>query len=259
MIFAIIQARMGSTRLPSKVLKTVEGKPILWHVVERVGHSKNINGIIVATTYLDEDKKIIEVAKKLGVKSFAGSEDDVLDRYYQSAKKYNADVIVRITSDCPFVDPVIIDKTIEYFKNNDFDYVSTGHITGQEHKSKYPDGLDTEVFSFSALKRAWEESKLASDREHVTPYIWRNKDLFKIGTIDNDKDLSYMRWTVDEEKDLRFVREIYKKLYSSEKIFLTEDILTLLSREPNLIKINENIVRDEGYIKSLLNDNKKNG
>jgi spore coat polysaccharide biosynthesis protein SpsF (cytidylyltransferase family) len=253
-IAAIIQARTGSTRLPKKVLAKIEGKPMLWHIIERVKKAKNINEIIIATTNRKEDKKIIKIAKKSGVKSFAGSEEDVLDRYYKAAEKYNTDIIVRITGDCPFVDPEIIDKIVEFFKKNNFDYVSTGHITKQKHELNYPAGLNTEVFSFSALKKAWKQALLPSEREHVTPYIWKNDKLFKIRTINSGQNFSHMRWTVDEKQDLKLIREVYKKLYSDQKIFLMQDILDLFKKEPYLMEINKGIKRDEGYLKSLKKD-----
>jgi len=257
MIAVIIQARTGSTRLHGKVLAEIEGKPMIWHVINRVKRAKNIDEIIVATTNLKEDKKIIEIAENSGVKSFAGSEKDVLDRYYKAAEKYNADTIVRITGDCPFADHEIIDKTIDFFKKNNFDYVSTGHIANQKHGSNYPDGLDTEVFSFFALERAWKEAGLLSEREHVTPYIWKNENLFEVKTIDNDKDLSSMRWTIDEDRDLKFVREVYKRLYPENKMFLMEDIINLFKKEPELLEINKNINKDEGYYKSLKEDEER--
>jgi len=256
MIAVIIQARTGSTRLPKKVLANIVGRPMLWHIIERVKHAKNIDEIIVATTDLPEDKKIIEIAKGAGVKNFAGSEKDVLDRYCKAAEKYGANVVVRITGDCPFADPEIIDKTIEFFKKNNFDYVSTGHIIQGENESNYPDGLDVEVFSFSVLKKACQRAKLLSDREHVTPYIWKNNKLFKTKTIGSDQNLSHLRWSVDESQDLKFVKEIYKILYPIKKIFLMQDILDLLKKKPRLIEINSAIKRDEGYLKSLKEDQK---
>lgn len=256
MIVAIIQARTGSTRLPKKVLAYIEGKPMLWHIIERIKLVKSIDEIIVATTDLPEDKKIIEIAENSGVKSFAGSEEDVLDRYYKAAKKNNADIVVRITGDCPFIDPELIDRTINFFKTDNFDYVSTGHIAKQKHESNYPVGLNTEVFSFSAFEKAWKQALLPSEREHVTPYIWKNDKLFKIKTIDCDQNFSHMRWTVDEEQDLKLAREVYKRLYSAQKIFLMKDILDLFEKEPYLIEINKGIKRDEGYLKSLEKDQK---
>lgn len=256
MITAIIQARVGSSRLPGKVILEIEGKPLIWHVVERVRRTKKVEQIILATTIKKEDKKIVEIAKDMKVQSFAGSEKDVLDRYYQAAKKYGAKIIVRVTGDCPLVDPEIIDKTIEYFLKNNFDYVSTAHALGKKISSTYPDGLDTEVFSLKSLEKAWKEAKLPSEREHVTPYIWKNSKIFKCKSLQNDKDLSNLRWTVDEEKDLDFVRAVYKRLYQRGKIFLTKDILNLLEKEPELMEINKSIIRDEGYFKSLEKEKK---
>lgn len=247
-VVAIIQARMGSTRLPGKVMMDIVGKPMLWHVINRVKHAKRLDDIVIATTALNEDKQILELASEMGIKSYAGSEDDVLDRYYQAAIIYKADVIVRITADCPLIDPTVIDRAIEFYLNHGFDYVGTGL------KKTYPDGLDTEVFSFSALERAWKEATLASEREHVTPYIWKNPQMFRIKNLENDTDLSHMRWTVDEERDLKFVREVYKRLYKEGKIFYMEDVLNLLKIHLELMDINKGIVRDEGYLKSIKED-----
>lgn len=248
MITAIIQARMGSTRLPSKVIKKIEGRPLLWHIIERIKHAKSINEIIVATTTNKEDEKIIKIAKKSGVKTFSGSENDVLDRFYRAAKKFNSDIIVRITPDDPFKDPKIIDEFVNYFLKNNLDYVSN------TIKPTYPEGLDIEIFSFKALEKAWLEAKLASEREHVTPYIWKNPKKFKIKNLSYKEDLSNLRWTIDYLEDLKFAREVYKRLYPVQKIFLMEDILKLFKKEPELQKINQGIRRNEGYIKSLIND-----
>lgn len=256
MIIAIIQARMSSQRLRNKVVADIVGQPMIWHVVNRVKSAKKINKVVLATSDQPADQKVIAVARQIGVDSYAGSESDVLDRYYQAAKKYNADIIVRVTGDCPLVDPNIIDQTVEYFLNNDFDYVSTAH-TNESMNSAYPDGLDTEVFNFSSLAKAWQEAKLKSEREHVTPYIWKNPKIFKISNWqgdDCDQDYSKMRWTVDEECDLKFVREVYKNLYSNKNVFSMKDILNLLKKNPELTEINSDIQRDEGYIKSLKSD-----
>lgn len=243
---AIIQARMGSTRLPGKVLADIAGKPMLWHVISRMKYAKRIDDIIVATTILSEDKQILELASEMGIKSYAGSREDVLDRYYQAAIIYKADVIVRITADCPLIDPNIIDRTIEFYLTHDFDYVSTAI------KPTYPDGIDTEVFSFVILEKAWKEASFASEREHVTPYIRKNSQIFRIKSLENDEDLSYMRWTVDEERDLGFVREVYKRLYCKKgNIFYMKDVINLLRTHPQIMNINKGILRDEGYLKSL--------
>ncbi len=247
MIAAIVQARIHSTRLPSKMLADIEGKPLLLHVIERVKKSKKVDVIVVATTKKKNDKKIIAITKKAGVQVFAGSENNVLDRFYHAAKKCNATVVVRITADDPFKDPKIIDELVGFFLDNNgkFDYVSNTILP------TYPEGLDTEVFSFNALEKAWKESKKSFEREHVTPYIWQNPQKFKIKNISLKKDISHLRWTIDHPQDLQFAREIYKRLYAIKPTFLMEDILGVLKKEPDLIKINQGIVRNEGYLKSL--------
>ena len=246
MIAAIIQARMGSTRLPGKVLIDIQGKPVLEHVIERVRKSRLVDDIIIATTDNEQDKAIIDFAKARGLYYYAGSEDDVLDRFYQAAQKFGAETIVRITPDDPFKDPEVIDKVIGYYLANKdkLDYVSN------TIKPTYPEGLDVEVFSFVALERAWREAKMPSEREHVTPYIWNHPELFRLANIENDKDLSHLRWTLDYEEDLRLVREIYARLYHGQ-VFLMKDILALLRVEPELARINQGITRNEGYLKSV--------
>lgn len=249
-VTVIIQARMGSTRLPSKVMSQISGKPMLWHLIDRVQKCHNVDLIVVATTTRKEDLVIKELAEKSGVKAYCGSEDDVLDRYYQAAKLYGSEVVVRITADCPLIDPYLIDRMVRYFEDSKdkLDYVGMGT------PNHYPDGLDTEVFSFKALEKAWKEAKLESEREHMTSYIWKNEKLFRIGSVALEKDLSSLRWTVDEEKDLRFVREVYKHLYKEGQIFATDEILELLSKRPELLDINQGIQRNEGYAKSLRED-----
>lgn len=248
-IAAIIQARMGSTRLPNKVLAKIEEHPMIWHLVQRLKNSKYKPEIIIATTTSEKDKLILDIVKELNVKSFAGSVDDVLDRYYQAAKKFNIDIIIRITADCPLIDPEILDEILKFYLKNEYDYVSN------THPPTYPDGLDVEILSFDILERAWKEAKLASEREHVTAFIWKNEDLFNLGNFSNKEvDLSKMRWTVDEKEDLEFVREVYKNLYTKKKIFLTSDILNLLRNKPELMKINNQFTRNEGYFKSLKED-----
>jgi len=254
-VVAIVQARVGSTRLSEKVLKRILGKPMLWHVINRLKKAKLIDEIVVATTTRKEDKSIIRLSEENGVKSFAGSEEDVLDRYYQAAKTHNADVIIRITADCPLIDPRVVDRVVKHFLDGDFDYVSNTCVeSGVTCKQTYPDGLDTEVFSFKALEKAWKEAKMQSEREHVTSYIWKQPDVFKIRRIQYCKDLSNMRWSVDYEEDLRFVREVYKRLYKKGIFFHLEDVLTLLSEHPELMEINSVISKNEGYFKSLKKD-----
>jgi len=247
-IVAIIQARMASTRLPNKTLVDISGKPLLGHIIERVKVSRTINEIVVATTTDAHDKAILDLAAKYGVKRYAGNQEDVLDRIYQAAKLTSADVIVRITADDPFKDPQVIDKIVKYFiAHPDLDYASN------TIEPTYPEGLDVEVFSFIALERAWKEAILPSEREHVTPYIWKNPNLFKVANIKYKYNLSGLRWTLDYEDDLKFTREIYKRLYHGE-IFLMDDILVLLEKEPYLANINKGVAKYIGYLKSLEKD-----
>lgn len=243
---AIIQARTGSTRLPRKVLKDIAGRPMLWHVVERIKRCRTINTIVVATTELEEDRVILDLARSLGVESFAGATDDVLDRYYQAAKAFDADPVVRITADCPVIDPEIVDEVVEFYLSGDYDACSL--------EGGFPDGLDVAVFSFSALSTAWRKATLPSEREHVGPYIENHPERFHRGSYEKFGNLGHLRWTVDEERDLRFIRAIYERLYREGEIFLTGDILDLLQREPDLLEINAGIIRNEGYLKSLKRD-----
>ena len=248
MIIAISQARIGSTRLPKKVLKKIEGKTILEHIVNRVKAAKNLDDIVVATTVNKEDMQIVKLCAKLGISVFCGSEDDVLDRYYQAARLFKAEHIVRITSDCPLIDPQVIDKVIEIYFQKKADYASNTMI------ETYPDGLDTEVFSFKTLKIAWENAKLTSEREHVTPYIRKNPNIFKLVNLKCNSDLKNKRWTIDEPKDFEFVKIIYKNLYSEDSLFGMKKILNFLKKHPEIEEINKNIIRNEGYIKSLKED-----
>ena len=224
MIVAIIQARMSSQRLPGKVLMDISGKPMLQHIIDRVNEAKLINDIVIATTTKEEDKSIIQLIADNGMKGYRGSELDVLDRYYQTVARYkrigrtsNINTIVRITSDCPLIDPRIIDKTIEFYLNGNFDYVS--------NVETYPDGLDTEVFSYNALAKTWKEAKEPRDREHVTSYICSHPKKFKVGLLESGQDFSKYKWSVDTIEDLEFARTIYRKLGNK---FYMEDILKLL-------------------------------
>jgi len=236
MIVAIVQARMDSARLPGKVLKPVLGKPLLWHLVNRLRHSKLIDKIVIATTIEPEDAPILELASEMDIDTFRGGTEDVLDRYYQAARYYEADAIVRITADCPLIDPQVTDKVIRCYLDNRgrFDYVSN------MHPPTFPDGLDTEVIPFDTLERGWKEAKKPYEREHVTPYIWDNPEKFRIGNVQNDEELHLKeRWTIDYEEDYLFIKQVYEHLYSNRRMFYIKDILGLLDREPEIRKINQ--------------------
>jgi len=234
-IVAIVQARMGSTRLPGKVLMDISGKPMLWHVINRLKHAKLLDEVIVATTTNKEDDIIEKICRDFEWSFYRGSSEDVLGRYFMAAKEQNADSIVRITSDCPLIDPEIVDLVIKSHINSGADY------TSNTIKRTFPRGLDTEVFSFSALKKAHSEAKDYAEREHVSAYLYQHPDLFKLHNVENNINLAHLRWTVDEERDLMLVREIYKRLYHKARIFLLEDIIKALQIEPHIAEINKDI------------------
>jgi len=248
----IIQARSGSTRLPQKVLLKVMGKTILEYALERIGKAKNIEGIIVATTLNEEDARIVDLAESIGIKTYRGSSEDVLDRYYQAAKLFGIRHLVRITADCPLIDPWIIDKAVELYFESKADYCSN------TLKETFPDGEDVEVLSFNALHSAWKSAKLLSEREHVTPYIKKNPGRFKLVNFENDIDLSGKRWTVDREEDFRFIKALLEGLYPIKPDFSSGDILEFLRQNPRLEEINKGIARNEGYSKSLNRDREIN-
>lgn len=245
---AIIQARMNSTRLPGKVLMKISGKTVLEHVVKRVSQSKLIDEVVVATTINKSDLTIAALCKRLKVHIFRGSENDVLNRYYQTAKKYHADNIARITSDCPLIDPAIIDKVIKKHFDAGNDYTANTIL------ETYPDGEDVEIFKNSALVQAWENARLLSEREHVTPYIKKHKEFFKLGNIKNVINLSKKRWTLDNKEDFEFIKKVYQYLYASDHFFSMEKILKCLEKHPELEFVNSHIKRNEGYTKSLNED-----
>ena len=242
---------MGSTRLPGKVMMDLCGSPVIEHVVNRLSRSKLIDKIIIATSIDSNNLPIIDFCQENDIDCFVGSEDDVLDRYYKTAINYNVksdDIIIRITSDCPLIDPFVVDKVIEEHLLNNNDY------TSNVIDCTYPDGLDCEVFNFSTLKDAWVNANLSSQREHVTLYIRNNPDKFKLANVKHHKDLSELRWTLDEKEDFIFIDEIYKNLFNKSSFFTMEDILDLIKEKPNLLKINSEFIRNEGLLKSLNED-----
>lgn len=233
-IDCIIQARMGSTRLPGKVMMKVDKtNTILSHVINQLKNSKKIDRLIIATTDLQEDDIIVNHAKILKTDLFRGNAVDVLDRYYQCAKKFSFSTIIRITSDCPLTDPTIVDEIISNFINNknSFDYASNVHP-----QRTFPHGSDIEIFTFKALQTAWKEAKKSSEREHVTPYIYNNQK-FKLFNHTSKNDLSNFRWTVDYLEDLELVRQIISRIQA--RPILIKDIITLMSENPKLKKINQ--------------------
>ncbi|WZL74984.1 glycosyltransferase family protein [Clostridiaceae bacterium 35-E11] len=227
---------MGSTRLEGKVMKSLQGKTVLSHDIERIKQSKLIDEIIIATTTLERDNIIVEEAIRNSVKFFRGSEDDVLERYYLAAKENNAGIIVRLTSDCPLIDPHLIDEMISYYLNHEFDLVTNG---GEEKYRTYPRGLDTEVFSMESLEKAYLEAKQKYQREHVTPYIYENsKSVFY---YKNNIDYSHYRWTLDTNEDFELINEIYKRLYKGKHDFYLKEVLELFNIDQSLYEINKEV------------------
>jgi spore coat polysaccharide biosynthesis protein SpsF len=246
---AILQARVGSTRLPGKVLMNLAGAPLLVRVIERARAIPGLDRVVLATTTAERDRPLINLARQHRLAAYAGSEDDVLDRYYQTARHFEADVIVRLTADCPLLDPAVSAQVLDRFGQGGADYVSN------TQPPTYPDGLDTEVFSFAALEQAWHEATLSSEREHVTPYIWKHPDKFRLASVINAVDLSALRWTVDEAPDLEFVRAVYAQLYRAEQpLFNMQDVLTLLVSQAQLQDTQAYLKRNAGYLKSINHD-----
>ena len=248
----IIQARMGSTRLPGKVNKDLCGKPVLWHVITRIRQAALPDIILVATTTNPEDELIESLCRKWDIPVFRGAVDDVLRRYCDSVmfleKTYNKiDYIVRITADCPLIDPQVIDAVISEMFSGKFDYASN------TDPPTFPDGLDVEVISRDVLFAANEKATLPSDREHVTPFIRKNPAVKKTN-VRYATDLSGLRWTLDTPEDYEFIKNVYTRLYNLPGIFLMTDILNLLEKNPELYRINSHIPRNEGYKKSLSRD-----
>jgi spore coat polysaccharide biosynthesis protein SpsF len=231
-VVAIIQARMGSTRLPGKVLKDLGGKTVLGRVVERLQRCKAIDEVLVATTDRATDDAITAECRKISAAVSRGDQDDVLDRYFRAAQLTKADVVVRITSDCPMIDPEVTDKTVAAFLQAKPDYASNVMTR------TYPRGLDTEVFSFDALGRAWQHAHKPYEREHVTPHIFENPSTFKLLSVTCEADHSDHRWTVDTQEDLDFVQAVYSKLPEE---FSWKDVLELVVREPELEDLNRSV------------------
>lgn len=235
-VLAIIQARMGSTRLPGKVMKELYGKTVLAHVIERVSQIKLLDDIVIATTVLKQDDIIAEEARKCGVKYFRGSEENLLSRYYKAARKNEGDIIVRITSDCPLIDPHVSNEIIDFYLNNNYTLVTNG---GEPEYRTYPRGLDTAVFSFTVLEEAYKNATEDYQLEHVTPYIYENYD--GVYYYKNRVDYSKYRLTLDEEDDWRLIKAIYHHLYKGKHDFYLPDIIKLLETRPELAEINRNV------------------
>lgn len=246
-IIAIVQARMGSTRLPGKMMLDLAGTPVIAHVIRRVRAARLVHGVWLATTVNAEDDVLADWAKNEKVPCYRGSVDDVLDRYYETAKLAGAETIVRVTGDCPLIDPEVIAGVVRAFQEHRVDYCS------DVDPPTYPDGYDVEVFSFAALERAWREAKLKSEREHVTPYIRNHRELFTAKNVAHTPDLSSYRLTLDTSEDLVLIRNVAEACGKANTCGL-DAVLGILTAHPDWQRINAKNRRNEGYQKSLKKD-----
>ncbi len=231
---AIIQTRMGSKRLPGKVLKKIGDRTMLARVIERARQASAVDAIVVATTTDRGDDAVLRECKRLGVASFRGSSEDVLDRYHAAATEHRAVEVVRITCDCPLLDPEVVDRVVGALREGRSDYASN------TVERTFPLGLDAEAFTFQALRTAWKEAKKPYERAHVTPYLWQHPDLFRIRQVKADGDFHTHRWTVDTPEDLEFIRAVYARLRDPER-FTWRDVLGVVQADPALEAINRHV------------------
>ncbi len=247
-ITAILQARVSSTRLPNKILKEIIGKPMLAHQIERVQRAEMIDELVVATSDQPEDDAVVSLCRNIGVTCFRGSLNDVLDRYYQCARQYNPDQVVRLTGDCPLADPGIIDRVVRFHLEGGYDY------TSNVLQPTWPDGVDVEVMRFACLAEAHTEAKLPSEREHATSFIYKHPERFRLGNVTQEEDQSSIRLTVDEPEDFELVSLIYERLYPQNPEFDLDDIMKLLAASPEMLALNQNFTRNEGLQRSEQKD-----
>jgi spore coat polysaccharide biosynthesis protein SpsF len=244
-IVTVIQARMSSTRLPGKVMLPILGKPLLVRMIERVQNSNLAGKIIVATSTNPDDDQIERLCLENELTYFRGHLTDLLDRHYQVGKQFDADAIVKIPSDCPLIDPHIIDRVLKfYIENEEYDFVSN------LHPATYPDGNDVEIFSFQALEHAWRDAVKNFEREHTTPFIWDHQDMFKVANVEWETGLdlsSSLRFTIDYEEDYQFIRNVYEELYPQNPKFGLNDILKLLEQKPEIADINHKFAGSYWY------------
>lgn len=248
MTLAVLQARVTSSRLPGKVLKPILGKPMLLRQIERVKRARRLSGLVVATSSDASDDDIERLCLEAGIECYRGSLEDVLGRFFEAAKSYSPVHVVRLTGDCPLADPQVIDYVIHRHLEGGFDY------TSNSIERTYPDGLDVEVMKFSALEAAFREAVLPSEREHVTPFIYKHPERFRIGQATQSRDHSALRWTVDEPEDLVLIERIYEALYPRDPGFGQERIVAFLEENPELLDLNSRFELNEGYRKSLEKD-----
>ncbi|MFE0013687.1 cytidylyltransferase domain-containing protein [Mesorhizobium sp. NPDC059054] len=241
MIIVVLQARASSSRLPGKVLKSILGKPMLHHQIERIQRARVPARLVLATSRNPEDDAVADIGQNAGIDVYRGDLEDVLDRFYRAAEPFAPSHVVRLTGDCPLTDPGIIDAVTRFAVDGNYDYASN------TIRPTFPDGLDVEVATFEALHTAWREATTKSDREHVMPFLHRQAERFKLGNYENEKDLSALRWTVDEPADFAFVEAIYQVLYPAKPAFDSGDILAYLGANLSLEALNSGFMRNEGF------------
>ena len=244
-IVAIIQARMGSSRLPGKVLKDIGGRPMLEWVVKRASRSQTISRVVVATTTDPADQPVADFCAQAGYAYTRGDVYDVLNRYYTAAQEFEADIIIRLTADCPLIDPGVIDKTVQAFLGANPPADFAANRLPPPWGRTYPIGLDVEVCSFRALEEAWQKAEQPHQREHVMPYLYENADRFNILLVDHERDFGDLRWTVDTPADLDLVREVVSRFDGDDFSWL--DVLALFEREPELKRINADVQHKHVY------------
>ena len=245
-IVIVVQARMSSSRLPKKVMLPILGKPLLFRMIERLKEVKRIVNIVIATSTHCDDDIIAHFCEKEGIIHYRGSLNDCLDRHWQVANLLRADVVVKTPSDCPLIDPQIVDKVLDYYfdNQNQFDYISN------LHPATYPDGNDVEVMSIDCLERAWNEASRPLELEHTTPYIWENPDKFSIGNVVWETGFDYSlshRLTIDYEEDYQFIKRVFEELYPQKNSFSIDDILALLASKPEIYQINNHLAGVNWY------------
>lgn len=241
---AIVQARMGSTRLPGKVMRELCGVTILGHVIQRVARCPRVGKVVVATTESERDSIIVAEAARHGAGVTRGSEEDVLARYYQAATEHHADPIVRVTSDCPLFDPDLLTSMLEAYGRESAQPEGVDYLSNTVRRT-FPRGLDAEIIAFGALERAHREAIAPFEREHVTPYIWQHPGLFRVRHFLGDEDLSSHRWTLDTEDDWKLIRAVFEHLCVRDGAFTTREVLALLAARPELTALNAHVRQKE--------------
>lgn len=233
---ALVQARMGSSRLPGKVLRPLLGRPMLSHVVHRLREARTLDQIVVATSSAPQDRQIVDFCRGQAVKWFCGSEQDVLDRFYQAALAFQADTIVRVTADCPLIDPGVVDRVVSAYRAR---CRETDHASNVLPHRTFPRGLDTEVFGGDLLERLWIEDQNPRWRQHVTEMVFQQPERFRILNICNETDLSHHRWTVDTAADLELVQRIFQ--FFGPRPFSWRDVLAVTAQHPEWLELNRHV------------------